>query len=671
MPSSQPLLRRLGLIASLGLFLLSSLRAETPATRLPLETFFAEADIRSMQLAPDGKHLAFLTTLGWGKVGVALMDLTTGKVEPLVSAKDENIKTFFWKGSDYIVYAGDIGGDESYAWRSVAIAEPKPGKKRNVVALSEAVGEHREYANFMDIIDTLKFDPQHLLISGRGGGGYMSGGIYLIDVRTGRRAPTQNSEVPPGYRGGDLGVWADNRGEMRLFRVVEGKRVIFRVRPEGSATYKTVKEFATELDAWEPLFFAPDNETFYLISTDRDPHGALHTFNIRTQKLSDPIFVASEGALTGPIMSWDHTRVLGVTYMAEKPYRKFFDPARERLQRTIDAALPDTINDVTGMSQDEKIILIHAWSDREPGTYYVFDRNRGKMGAVGKAKRGIDPAKMRPMEPVKFTARDGLTIHGYLTRPEVSAGQKVPLIIHPHGGPYGIRDDWGFDSEVQFLANRGYAVLQVNYRGSGGYGADFLRAGWHEWGGKMQDDLTDAVKWAIAEGIADPGRVAIYGASYGGYATLAGLTFTPELYCCGANYVGPSDLGILAEGGISAASSAQNFYGDWMGDDREYLRTHSPLNYVERIRVPLFNAYGYNDPRVDIRHWTKLESRLKQYNKPYEILIEKNEGHGFYNEANRLTFYRKLEVFFDKNLANPSVRMDDVKIIEMPAKAGH
>lgn len=661
------LLRRLGLFASFGLVLIAPVFGEAPATRLPLETFFAEADIRALQLAPDGKHVAFLTTLGWGKVGIALMDLTTGKVEPLVSAKDENIKTFFWKGSDYVVYAGDIGGDESYAWRSVAIAEPKPGKKRNVVALSEALNQRQDFAAFIGILDTLKFDPTHLLVSGRSSPGSWGGGVYLLDVRDGRKTPTKNSEVPVGYRGGDLGVWADNRGEMRLFRMVEGKRVIFKVRPEGAANYKTAKEFATELDAWDPLLFAPDDETFYLISTEQDPHGALHTFNIRTQKLSDPLFVAPEGSITGPILSWDHTRLLGVTYLADKPSRKYFDEARARLQQFIDGKLPDTINDITGTSQDEKIILIHAWSDREPGTYYVLDLNRKTMGSVGKAMRGIDPAKMRPMEPIKFTARDGLVIHGYLTRPAVPAGQKVPLIINPHGGPYGVRDDWGFNPEVQFLANRGYAVLQVNYRGSGGYGNDFLRAGWHEWGGKMQNDLSDAVKWAIDEGIADPARVAIYGASYGGYATLAGLVFTPELYCCGANYVGPSDLGILAQGANEGDSASENFYGDWMGDDKEYLRTHSPLNFVDRIRVPLFNAYGYNDPRVDIRHWTKLEAKLKQYHKNYEILIENNEGHGFYNESNRLAFYRRLEAFFEKNL-QPSPKMEEIKVLEMPAK---
>ncbi len=177
-------------------------------------------------------------------------------------------------------------------------------------------------------------------------------------------------------------------------------------------------------------------------------------------------------------------------------------------------------------------------------------RGRPAIMMLGKINSKLEPAQLQPMQPISYTARDGLIIHGYLTLPAGAAGHRVPLIMHPHGGPYGIRDDWGFDPEVQFLANRGYAVLQPNYRGSGGYGLDFLTAGRHEWGGKMQDDLTDGVKWAIAQGYADPARVAILGGSYGGYAALAGVTFTPELYRCAVNYVGVSDLSIIAGYGI-------------------------------------------------------------------------------------------------------------------------
>ena len=667
------LLQRLGLILILGLCSVSQAADDTPV-RLPLETFFNEADCRRMQLAPDGKHLAFLTTLGWGKVGVALMDLTTGQYEPLVSARDENIKEFFWKGSDYIVYAGDIGGDESYAWRSMPIAPPKPGKKRVVVALSEAYRErYNEDANIMELVDELKFDPFQLLIFGRAATASRSLGMYYIDVRNGRRTPVSSYQPPPNNNlwdaHFDINEVADNKGVLRARRRVEGKKVLIEVYPEGSTRYTVVKEFPSEPGGWELLSFAADNETLYLLNTEKTQTGTLQTFNIRTKQLGEPIFNTPEGEITELIQSWDRSNLQGVIYETDKRYHKFFDPARAKLQQVIDAALPNTFNHVLDISTDEKIVLIGASSDRDPGTFYVLDRTRGKMGMIARARKAVDPAKMRPMEPVTFTARDGLVIHGYLTRPAAPAGQKVPLIIHPHGGPYTVRDSWGFDPEVQFMANRGYAVLQVNYRGSGGYGSAFASAGWHEWGGKMQDDLSDAVKWAIDQQIADPARVAIYGASYGGYATLAGLVFTPELYCCGANYVGVSDLGLLAQRGNGQASTMHNFYRDQMGNDRAYLHDRSPVNFVERIRVPLFNAYGYNDPRVDIRHWSKLESKLKQYNKPYEILIEDNEGHGFRNEANRLAYFQKLEAFFDKNIGGPgTVKMEDVKVLEMPAK---
>lgn len=232
---------------------------------------------------------------------------------------------------------------------------------------------------------------------------------------------------------------------------------------------------------------------------------------------------------------------------------------------------------------------------------------------------------------------------------------------------------WGYDGEVQFLANRGYAVLQVNSRGSGGYGEKFEQAGYHEWGGKMQDDLTDAVQWAIAQGVADPARVAIFGESYGGYAALSGLVFTPELYCCGANRYGPTDLKVLVGMGrkIGHSNSGDAFVKQMLGDDREFLTTRSPINYIERLRAPLFNAYAENDTHRDSREWERLEAKLKKFNKTYEIMVVDNQGHGYFSKKDRYEYYRRLEAFFDRYLAPVRSGSADTKPSAAPAKSGN
>ena len=633
-------------------------KADTTQGPLPVETFFGETDMRGAQLSPDGRHLAFLTTLGWGKVGVALLDLVNpGKPpEALVSAKDENIKTFAWKGSDYIVYAGDIGGDESYAWRVIPVAPPKNGGKRTVRVLSESSSHTIDY---LQILDALKYDPERMLITGIREPGSRTISIFTLNVRTGQRNPITSYDPPPADT--DTEDIADNHGVLRARRIIQNDRVIYEVRPEPESRYTKIAEFpANKGDIpWSFLFFGADNETLYLLSTEHSDTNTLYTYNVRTGRFSEPLFHSDEGDITAVHLSWDRTKLYGVTYETDKLHHKFFDAGREKLHQTIDNSLPPgTENSIISSSSDEKVLVIAAHSDRDPGTYYLLDLQHGRMSVIGRAMHSIDAKAMRSMEAVQFQARDGLTIHGYLTRPASAEKGPVPLILNPHGGPYGVRDERGFNPEIQLLANHGYAVLQVNYRGSGGYGVKFQQAGYHEWGGKMQDDLTDAVKWAVAQHITTADQVAIYGASYGGYATLAGLTFTPELYRCGINYVGPSDMLIqISDYKISRDAFARLFASQRVGDGNAFLHDRSPVNFVERIRVPLLNAYGYNDPRVNIKQWEVLEPKLKQFGKSYEIRIEKNEGHGFHNESNRIAFYKAVEAFLGKYMPTPEIQL--------------
>ena len=297
-------------------------------------------------------------------------------------------------------------------------------------------------------------------------------------------------------------------------------------------------------------------------------------------------------------------------------------------------------------------MLVRSLGDKTRGSYYFYDRTAGDFHKLVDVSPWLKEDQLADMKPISFQSRDGLTLHGYLTLPRGVDPKGLPMVLNPHGGPWA-RDSWGFDAEVQFLANRGYAVLGINYRGSTGYGRKFWEASFKEWGRTMQDDLSDGVKWMIGQGVADPKRVGIYGGSYGGYAVLAGMTFSPELYACGVDYVGVANLFTFMKTvppyWVPFLKMMQEMVGD-PDKDKALLEAASPVFHVDKIRAPLFIAQGANDPRVNKAESDQMVAALKKRGIDVPYMVKDNEGHGFHNEENRFDFYGAMEKFLAKYL---------------------
>jgi dipeptidyl aminopeptidase/acylaminoacyl peptidase len=613
------------------------------AERIPIEAFFQNPEILSPVVSPDGMHVAFLSPVD-GKLSVILFDLATGKLDPIARVYDGEINEIFWKDNDRIVFFADPHGREIQAILVIQVSK----KTVDVVAKAGAVG----------LVDPLDSDPTHVLVFGYINSGQV--GLLRLNLIKGTAGSVLGYDLETG------GWAADCAGDVRYRVRQDGDRTIHEYRADRASRWVPFAESGREIGmitsrvrCWG---FSSDNQTIYLTKNDGEGHDALYGYNPRTGQWGEPLFQSTSGDIVAVRLSWDHSRLEGVRYGREGLERKWFDPRLEKIAGIVRKTFPAKF-DVSIISADrnENVFTVFVHGDLNPGEYYLLDlRGKAQFVQLGKLYSRIPPDLLQPMKSIEYRARDGLLIQGYLTLPAGAAGKRVPLIINPHGGPYGIRDFWTYNPEVQFLASRGYAVLQPNYRGSGGYGETLLLAGRHEWGRKMQDDLTDAVKWAVDQGIADPDRVCIYGASYGGYAALAGAVFTPDLYRCAVNYVGVSDLTLYANWEGEMSDEGKAFYRDVVGDDKSVLKSLSPVNFVSRIKIPTLHAYGENDPRVDIKNWHELERQLKKYNKTYEYIHEDNEGHGFRGEKARINFYQHLEAFLDKYLAPATVPADPI-----------
>lgn len=641
------------LCLAMGAFGTGAPAAEAVRVRIPAEEFFSEPAIANVRISPDGRHLAYLADLK-GRIGIVLMNLETGTVEPLVRA-DENVEDFLWKGSEHVVYVADVGGNESAAVQSINIGT---GKIRRLLESYGRNNEVRQSGQWGYVESWWIVNPRKIIVRGSRDDKDVKIGLYEVDIVTGKRSPVGGFTNKKGLlsrSSSALDFVFDSTGSVRVQVIRTQKDTTVEARLGENVNYSHLMSRPHDLFSgrFEHATILADDRTLLWVNYDRHDRGALEAWSLETGEFSEEVFVPSEGEITGLILANDKSSLLGVEFEGDKPGVHWFDADLAGVQADMDKIFAGAFASITDMSGDRKRLIIRVRSDVEPGISFILDRSLAKprLMSLGSSRPTLDSKSLAPMEVVRFRARDGLELQGYLTRPPGATGPG-PLILNPHGGPYGIRDYWGYNGEVQFLANRGYAVLQVNYRGSGGFGVNFLEAGRLEWGLKMQDDLSDAVAWVVAEGIADPERVAIYGASYGGYAALAGAVFTPGLYRCAINYLGPVDLTYLGnrdQGGDP--TMIELYYSKWIHPDMGELRKRSPVNHVEKIQIPTLHAYGENDPRVEYRHWRKFKGELDRHKKPYEVFNQDDEGHGFDNAAARVRFYLKLEEFLGKHMA--------------------
>ena len=604
--------------------------------KLSMEDFFKNPEKSSFNISPNGLLIAYMKPWEEGNrmMNIYVKSIDSNDELRITDASERSIYGFFWMSDERIAYVQDKGGDENFRLYAVNI------DGENEVNLTPFDNVQSQ------IIDDLEDNPDYMIV-GLNIQNQQVHDAYRLDVNSGEL--TMLAKNP-----GNISSWmTDNDGVLRIATTSDGVNTSILYRENESQDFKNILTTNFK-ESVSPLFFTFDNKELYVSSNRGRDKSAIYTFNLETAKEDKLIFEHPEVDVYSLMRSKKRKVITGVSYTTDKTNRVFFDDSREVLQKKIEEKLPNVDIGISSFNKAETKAVVVSYSDKSRGTYYYYDLIKDDLLKLADLSPWLNEEDMASMTPISYKSRDGLKINGYLTLPVGSTGKNLPVVVNPHGGPWH-RDSWGFNPEVQYLANQGYAVFQINFRGSTGYGREFWEISFKQWGKTMQDDITDGVNWLISEGIADPDRVAIYGASYGGYATLAGLTFTPDLYACGVDYVGVSNLFTFIETIPPYWELYRQMFYEMVGHpeiDKQLLTEGSPALNVEKIKAPLFIAQGANDPRVKKSESDQMVEALKNQGVDVPYMVKENEGHGFHNEENKFDFYRAMTEFLDKHLKN-------------------
>ena len=603
-------------IASFSILLLAGCKSKTTneekAPLVPLEDFFKNADKSGWQISPDGESISYLSP-HMGHTNVFVRKITDSVGTPVTHDSVRNIYNYQWKGNR-ILYLQDVGGDENYQLFSVSMdgkdqkaLTPFPKVRTGILNdLRYVPGKEKEILITMNKRDARFFDP------------------YSINIETGETKVVYQNDK-------NFDSWfTDHAGVIRIASKTDGVNTTFYHRATETAPFDSLLT-TNYKESFAIQFFTFDNKNLFAATNIGRDKTAVVEYDLAARKEIKEIYTNPDYDVDGLGYSPKRKVLEAVYFTSWKSEEHFLDKEAEADYNKMKEKFKGYEIGIYGNNNEEDKFIVWTGNDKMPSKFYFYDKKNGDTKFLAEGRPWIKEGDMASMKAVKYKSRDGLTIHGYLTLPKGVEAKNLPVVINPHG-----------------------AVLQMNFRGSTGYGKEFWLKGNKQWGKTMQDDISDGVAYLIKEGIADPKRVAIYGASYGGYATLAGITFTPDLYCCAVDYVGVSNMFTFMKTIPPYWEPYKAMFYEMVGDpvkDSALLAAASPVFFVDKIKVPLFIAQGANDPRVNKAESDQVVEALKKRGIEVEYMVKDDEGHGFANEKNSIDFYTAMEKFFAKHLA--------------------
>lgn len=648
MTTPLPIRRRTALAAAAALPFAGA-RAQ-PAAPPPALHFFSDPAIGGAVLSPSGRHLAMRVRKPGERAVLAVLDLETMQPKPASGFSDADVGMIRWLNDDRLLFSSDVTWAGSRG-SSGLFAVNRDGTRWRRISGGSDPGE----ANLRP-------------------------GSHLIDTV----GPQRDSWV---YVAEPVGDTRDGVGEWRLVRINTDdgdKEFINTPRPAqdwlfdrqgrvlatwtasgGSETihlrdgsgWRKLREHPRYVGAGIVPLHVGDDGTLYVSAREGSDLARLHTLDPKSGALAAKALLAVNGFDLRPrFVAADDGRVLGIRFDADAEVTQWWDPGLKALQAEVDKLLPATANRITPPRRgDSAYVLVASWSDQHPLRYFLLHRTTHKLSLVGQTRPDIDPKRMAQTDFVRFKARDGLEIPAYVTKPAGSSARRLPLVVLVHGGPWVRGTTWGFDPEVQFLASRGYAVVQPEFRGGDGFGWKHAEAGFKQWGGTMHDDLADAAHWAVAQGFADERRICVVGSSYGGYAATMALVRDPALFRCAASFAGPSDLSLLFDEQWSDTGRDFRGFGlvRLLGDPKteaDKLRAASPYHQAARLKNPLLLAYGRNDRRVNYEHAERMRSAVRPHNADLEYVVYLDEGHSLAKPENRVDYWTRVEKFLTRHI---------------------